>query len=98
MIERAFAAIVLAACLLMLLRLAIGTRRRLRLDAAARRLRSRLRRMAVSLRHWRGARRDAERARKLADEVIHRARTRGATGGEPPPPKSFRKPPRDKMH
>ncbi len=98
MIERVFAAIVLAACVLLLLRLAMGARRRLRLDAAARRLRGRLRRAALTLRNWRAARRDADRAKKLADEVIHRARTRGATGGKPSASKSFRKPPRDKMH
>ena len=98
MIERVFAAIVLAACLLLLLRLAIGARRRVRLDTTIYRFRSRARRAALALRHWRTARRDADRAKKLADEVIQRARTRGVTGGKASASKSLRKPPRDKMH
>ena len=96
MIERVFAAIVLAACAMLMLRLVIGTRRRQRFDAAARRIGSTLRRRARAAWHWRSSRREAAKA---AEEAIRRAR--GADGtwdGNVYKPKSFRKPPRDKMH
>jgi len=98
MIERVPAAIVLAVCVVMLLRLAIGERRRYRFDAFFRRLGWRLRRAGSSIWHWRDARREAERARKAADDLIKRARDRGDWDGNVYTPKSFRKPPRDKMH
>lgn len=96
MIERVFAAIVLAACTALLLRLVIGARRRQRFDAVARRGALALRRFALSAWHWRSSRREAAKA---AEEAIRRAR--GADGtwdGNVYKPKSFRKPPRDKMH
>jgi hypothetical protein len=98
MIEHVFAAIALAACVLLMLRLMLGERRRWRFDAFVRRTWARLRRGALSVWHWRDARRDAQRARKAADEVIKRARDRGEWDGNVYTPKSFRKPPRDKMH
>ena len=98
MIERVFAALVLTVCLVLMLRLVIGERRRWRFDAFMRRALARLRRGALSIWHWRDARRDAERARKAADEAIKRARDRGEWDGNVYTPKSFRKPPRDKMH
>ena len=97
MIERVLAAIVLAVCVVLLLRLALGERR-WRLDAWLRRRGARLRRLGSSIWHWRDTRREAERARKVADEVIRRARDRGEWDGNVYTPKSFRKPPRDKMH
>ncbi|MEP7099454.1 MAG: hypothetical protein ABI781_03025 [Burkholderiales bacterium] len=98
MLERVPAAIVLAVCLVLLLRLVIGERRRYRFDAFFRRIGSRLRRAGLSIWHWRDARREAQNARKVADEVIKRARDRGEWDGNVYTPKSFRKPPRDKMH
>jgi hypothetical protein len=103
MIERVFAAVVLATCALLLLRLLIGERRRYRFDAAARRVWFALRRVglqvqrrAVSLYRWRSARREAAQA---AEEAIRRARsTDGSWDGNVYKPKAFRKPPRDKMH
>jgi hypothetical protein len=105
MIERVFAAIALLACALLLLRMVIGVRRRARFDVVARRLWLRLRRAGGAVQraatvvwHWRESRRNAERARKVADEAIRRARDRGEWDGNVYTPKSFRKPPRDKMH
>ena len=59
MIEKTLAAIALAACLGLLLRLLLPARQRARIDAAARRLW-----------HWRSHRRDAARE---AEEAIRRA-------------------------
>ena len=98
MIERVFAAIAIAICAMLLLRLVIGERRRARLDAFARRTWFALERGARAVWHWRAARRDAEIARQVADEAIKRARDRGEWDGNVYTPKSFRKPPRDKMH
>ena len=103
MFQQIFAGLVLAACALLLVRLVIGERRRYRFDAAARRLWFTLRRFALwlqrktlSLWHWRSARRQAAQA---AEEAIRRARSAdGAWDGNVYKPKSFRKPPRDKMH
>jgi hypothetical protein len=96
MIERVFAAIVLAACAILMLRLLLGERRRYRFDAALRRAGHALRRWGLKLRHWRSSRRAAAKA---ADEAIARARGRdGDWDGNVYKPKSFRKPPRDKMH
>lgn len=103
MFEKTFAGLVLAVCALLLLRMVIGERRRYRFDMAARRVWFTLRRFGLSLHrtllslwHWRSSRR---RAAQAAEEAIRRAR--GADGtwdGNVYKPKSFRKPPRDKMH
>lgn len=98
MFERVLAAIVIAFCALMLVRLALGVRRRQRFDAFFRRLWVRLRHAGHSVWRWRESRRNAEMARKAADELIKRARDRGEWDGNVYTPKSFRKPPRDKMH
>ena len=99
MIERLFAAIVLAACVLLLVRLLIGARRRYRFDAAMRRAARRVRSIATSPRRWRESRHDAARAAEAASDAIRRARGRdGEWDGNVFKPKSLRKPPRDKMH
>ena len=98
MTERVFAAIAFALCVLLLVRLTLSAPRRYRLDSALRRVGNALRRTGLSIWHWRDARRAAENARKVADEAIKRARDRGEWDGNVYTPKSFRKPPRDKMH
>ncbi len=99
MLERLFAAIVLAACVLLLVRLLIGERRRYRFDNAMRRAARQLRRIASSLRHWRASRRNAAQAAEAANDAIRRASGRdGEWDGNVYKPKSLRKPPRDKMH
>ena len=98
MFERVLAAIVLAVCALLLLRLTMGVPRRYRFDAALRRVWLALRRAGLRVWHWRAARREAQRAREVADELIRRARDRADRDGNVYTPKSFRKPPRDKMH
>jgi hypothetical protein len=112
-IEKLFAAVVLAACAVLMLRLLLGPRRRARFDAAARGLWLRIGRAADGAWHWRGRRREAARA---AEEAIRRAQGRGSgratgTDGDREPerdgewdgnvfrPGSFRKPRRPrKLH
>ncbi len=98
MIQPVFAGVVLAICLVLMVRLMLGTPRRYRFDTAVRRITARQRRAGLSIWHGRDARREAERARKDADEAIQRARDRGEWDGNVYTPKAFRKPPRDKMH
>ncbi len=90
--DNVFAAIALAACVLLLVRLLIGARQRARLDATLGRAWHAVRAGTLSLRHRREAVREA-------DAAIERARKRsGEWDGNVYRPKSFRKPPRDKMH
>ena len=91
--DRVLAAIALAVCVLLFARLLIGARHCQRLDAVLRRAAYAVRAGALSLRH----RREAAR---VAEEAIERARKRsgGEWDGNVYRPKSFRKPPRDKMH
>ena len=93
LVERVLAAIALVVCVALLVRLAIGARRRARLDAWVLRVARWARAGAISARH----RREAAR---VADAAIKRARERGEGEweGNVYKPKSFRKPPRDKMH
>ena len=99
LIERVFAALAIAVCAVLLLRLVIGEKRRWRLDSAFWRHWRTLRRSVRTARRWPTARRDAA---KVAQEAIRRAREAAREGGEWEgnvyKPKSFRKPPRDKMH
>jgi hypothetical protein len=98
MIETVLAAVTFAVCVALLLRLAIGPRRRSALDLRLRRLVARLRGARAALgRRWH-ARRDAGTAARVAAEAIQRARRRGEWEGNVYKPESFRKPPRDKMH
>ena len=94
MIERVFAAIVFAACVLLLVRLGLGARRRQRLDAVLWRAVHATRHMATAARQ----RRANAQAAKAAADAIRRAQERGEWEGNVYKPKSFRKPPRDKMH
>jgi len=89
MIEKLFAGFVAAACLVLLLRLAVGARRRQRLDAVARRAWGTGRRRVLWVWHWR-ARRSA--ARRAAEEAIARARRDVQREGNVYRPKSFRDP------
>jgi len=85
-IDRVLAAIALAVCVVLLVRLAVGARWRARGDAALRRVLRAIRGMALSVRH----RREAARA---AEEAIKRARDHGGEwDGNVYKPKSFRKP------
>jgi hypothetical protein len=71
MVEKLFALIVVLACAVMLLRMAVGARRVQRVDAALRRATSAVQRFASSVWHWREKRKAAARA---AEEAIRRAR------------------------
>lgn len=87
MAEKIFAALVLASCAVLLVRLVIGEQRRWRFDAFWRRLWIRLRVQALRLWHWPAARR---RAKHDAEEAIRRARE-GTWDGNVYKPKSFDK-------
>lgn len=95
MVEKVLAGIVLALCVGLFVRLLVGERRRYRLDAWLQRSAATLAQRARLLWHWRRTRREAQRA---ADEAIRRARGEVERDGNVYRPKSFRKPPRDKMH
>ena len=94
MITQVFAGITLALCAALFVRLLIGERRRYRLDSALRRAWRALRHHALAAWHWR-ARREA--SKRAAEEAIRRAKG-GTWEGNVYKPRSFRKPPRDKMH
>jgi hypothetical protein len=98
MIEQLLATVVLVVCAVLFARLVIGARRRRRLDAALQSLAGTGRRALGSARsawRFRAARRSSK---QVADEAIRRAREGGTWEGNVYKPKSFRKPPRDKMH
>jgi hypothetical protein len=71
MMEKVVSAIVLACCVVALLRLMLGERRRLRFDAALRDAWWSLRSFGRGLRHRRSSRKEAER---VVEEAIRRAR------------------------
>jgi hypothetical protein len=95
MIEKVLAGAVAALCIVFMLRLLVGAQRRAVLDARARLAWLRLRHGWLQLYHWRSSRKSAER---LAEEAIRRARDEGQWDGNVYKPKSFKRPPRDKMH
>lgn len=89
MIEKSFAGIVLAICIVMLLRMVIGERWRHRIDGTALRLWYAVRHRALALWRWWPSRRKAARA---AEEAIRRARGDGHWDGNVYRPKSFKRP------
>lgn len=91
MIEKVLAAAGLIVCLVFMARLLMGPRRRMKFDAWARGLWQRMR----NLHRWRSSRKTAER---VAEEAIRRARDNGTWEGNVYKPKSFKRPPRDKLH
>ena len=96
MIEKSFAIAVLAICVVMMVRLLLGVRLRMKLDAFARRTWQGIRGGGTSLFRQRSARKTAE---QLAEEAIRRARGEGSWEGNVYKPKSFdKRPPRDKLH
>lgn len=95
MIEKVLAGVALAICAGMLLRMLIGARRRARLDAGLRRFWLGLRARVIATWRWRSARKEAER---VAEDAIRRARDGVQRDGNVYRPKSFKRPPRDKMH
>jgi hypothetical protein len=92
-LEKIFAATIVIACLVLLLRVVLGTRRRARFDAALARW-SRIAGGGVeALFAWPTAHR---RARREAEAAIRRAREGGEWDGNVYRPKSFRN--RRKIH
>lgn len=95
MTEILFPAFIAALCIVFMLRLLVGERLRWRFDSAMRRSWQRIKSAALSVYHWRGSRKDAAR---VAEEAIQRARDGGTWEGNVFKPKSFKRPPRDKLH
>ncbi len=95
MIEQAISAVVLALCLGMIVRLMVGPQRRYRFDQWARRTGLGIKQGLQRLVHWRSSRKTAER---VAEDAIRRARGEGSWDGNVYKPKSFKRPPRDKLH
>jgi len=88
-----FAALVVAVCAALLVRMFLPARRRATLDAALRRLPGRLRARAMTLWHWRQWRSRREDAARLAEEAIQRARrTRADKDGNVIRPEAFKGP------
>jgi hypothetical protein len=87
-LEKLFPAIVVAACLVLLLRLVLGERRRYRFDRALARWSRNARIRIEGLFTWNAGRR---RARRAAEEAIRRAREGGEWDGNVYRPKSFNK-------
>lgn len=99
MIEKLFAAVVLAICVVFMVRLLLGVRLRLKFDTAARRAWYRIKGWARSITHWRSSRKNAAQAAQAAEDAIRRARDGGSWEGNVYKPKSFNKrPPRNKLH
>ncbi len=95
MIEKVLAGVVLAVCVVMLLRLALGPARRVRFDRFFRGLAAGLRARAIALWRWPRSRRQAQ---QLADDAIRRAREGRWDGNVYTPERFSKKPPRDKMY
>lgn len=86
--EKIFAAVLLAVCLLLLVRVFVGAARRARIDAAIARLSRRTGARIDAIVQAPGMRR---RARREADDAIRRAGARGDWDGNVYRPKSFKK-------
>ena len=89
LIEKMIALVIAAACLLMLVRLMVGERRRYRLDRAVIGHWQRVSSWVVKTWRWRVSK---KKAAKEAEAAINRARTRGDWDGNVFRPKSFQKP------
>jgi hypothetical protein len=86
-LEKIFSATIVAGCLVLLLRLTLGSRRRGRFDAALARCSGRIGASLDALFAWPGARR---KARREAAAAIRRAREAGEWDGNVYRPKSFK--------
>lgn len=87
--DKFLAGIMAVVCLVLLVRLFVGARRRQKMDRLAFGLWHGLRRRVMRVVHWRARRRSAEKA---AEEAIRRARHGVERKGNVYTPKSFNKP------
>jgi hypothetical protein len=94
-LEKLFPAIVVAACLVLLLRLVLGERRRHRFDRTIARWSRAIGARTEGLFTWNASRR---RARRAAEEAIRRAREGGEWDGNVYRPKSFKSKKDRKIH
>lgn len=89
MVENVLAGLVLAVCVVLLVRLALGSYQRQRLDASVTRRFQAVRRTVREAWRWRGAKR---RAVREADDLIRRARHKARREGNVIRPESFETP------
>ena len=92
MIEKLLAAIALVVCVVLMIRLLVGARRRYAMDHFGRRTALRVKFWWLSVYHWRSSRKTAAR---VAEEAIRRARGgnhNGSWDGNVYKPKSFKRP------
>jgi hypothetical protein len=89
MLEKIPAALIATVCLLLLVRLCLGERRRWRVDAAAHRYWQAFSHRLVQLWRWPASRR---RSRRLAEQAIRDAQGGPAREGNVYRPKAFRQP------
>ena len=95
MTEKLFPAFIAAVCIVFMLRLVVGERLRWRFDEAMGRLWARVRRAGSSVSR---SRKPSRTAAEEAEDAIRRARDGGSWEGNVYKPKSFKRPPRDKLH
>jgi hypothetical protein len=99
MFEKILAVTILVVCVALMARLLAGPRLRLAIDAWARRVAHHARSTWLRIYHWRSSRSSHKTAKQVADEAIRRAREdQGTWEGNVYKPKTFKRPPRDKMH
>lgn len=91
-VDKLFSIFVAAVCVVMLIRLALGDRRRARFDRAFLQTWARVRRQSLAIWHWRRKRRSAAEARQVAQEVINRVRHRVEKEGNVLTPDAFKEP------
>lgn len=89
MIEKLLAAATLLLCIVLMVRLSIGAKRRHRLDSTARKAWAAARGRAAYLWYWRASRR---RAALAAEEAIRRAQAKMERDGNVYRPDAFREP------
>lgn len=91
-VDKLFPVFVAVVCVLLLIRLVIGEKRRVRLDRVVHKTWSNLRVRAQWLWTWRRRRQSAAQARKMTQDVIRRVRHRVEKDGNVLTPEAFKEP------
>jgi hypothetical protein len=91
-VDKLFPIFVAAVCVVLLVRMALGDKRRARLDKAFTKAWAGLSRRVKFLYHWRSRRQSAAQARQVAQDVIQRVRHRVEKEGNVLTPEAFKEP------
>lgn len=91
-VDKLFSIFVAAVCVVLLIRLALGDKRRARYDRAFVQFCSTVGRQWKALWQWRRKRKSAAEARQVAQEVINRVRHRVEKEGNVLTPEAFKEP------